>query len=112
MLKAVYKLSKEQIADYKELFLLFDKDENGILSFAELCTAMRTLGQRLSGYKLQFQYLLYFIMVIIESDLLLMVKAVSEDKLNNTIEFNEFLKMMSKQNDEDISEDSLIEAFK
>ena len=41
-----------------------------------------------------------------------MVRCVSEDKLYNTIEFNEFLKMMSKQEEEEISEESLIEAFK
>ena len=45
----MYKLNKDQISDYKELFLLFDKDENGVLTFAELGTAMRTLGQRLPG---------------------------------------------------------------
>jgi Ca2+-binding EF-hand superfamily protein len=45
----VYKISKEQLADYKELFILFDKDMNGVLSFAELGTAMKTLGQRLPG---------------------------------------------------------------
>ena len=49
MFQSVYKLSKNQIADYKELFLLFDKDENGVLSFAEVGTAMKTLGQRLAG---------------------------------------------------------------
>ena len=41
-----------------------------------------------------------------------MVRSVSEDKLYNTIEFNEFLKMMSKQKEEDIKEVSLVEAFK
>ena len=45
----MYKISKEQLADYKELFILFDKDMNGVLSFAELGTAMKTLGQRLPG---------------------------------------------------------------
>ena len=41
-----------------------------------------------------------------------MVHSVSEDKLYDTIEFNEFLKMMSKQEEEEIHEESLIEAFK
>ena len=53
MFQSVYKLSKEQVSDYKELFILFDKDENGVLSFTELQTAMKTLGQRISG---QYQY--------------------------------------------------------
>ena len=45
----MHQINKEQLADYKELFILFDKDMNGVLSFAELGTAMKTLGQRLPG---------------------------------------------------------------
>ena len=41
-----------------------------------------------------------------------MVRPVSEDKLYFTIEFNEFLRMMSKQQEEEINMDALIEAFK
>ena len=37
---------------------------------------------------------------------------MSEDKLYNSIEFNEFLQMMSKQEEEDIKEESLVEAFR
>ena len=47
-----------------------------------------------------------------EAELLSMVRAVSEDKLYDTIEFNEFLKMMSNQQNQDIQEDALVEAFK
>ena len=41
-----------------------------------------------------------------------MVRSVSEDKLYDTIEFNEFLQMMSKQEEEEINMDTLAEAFK
>ena len=41
-----------------------------------------------------------------------MVRSVSEEKLYNSIELNEFLQMMSKQEEEDIKEDSLVDAFK
>ena len=41
-----------------------------------------------------------------------MVRAVSEDHLYDTIEFNEFLRMMSKQQSEEIPENALVEAFK
>ena len=44
-----YKLTEEQVADYKEVFMLFDKDQDGLLTFPELGTAVRTLGQRHSG---------------------------------------------------------------
>ena len=41
-----------------------------------------------------------------------MVRSVSEDKLYDTIEFNEFLQMMSRQEEEEVNEVSLMEAFK
>ena len=41
-----------------------------------------------------------------------MVRSVSEDKLYDTIEFNEFLQMMSKQQEDDINMTALVEAFK
>ena len=52
----------------------------------------------------------YFI--ISDNRLCEMVRKVSEDKLYDTIEFNEFLQMMSKQEEEEVSEESLMEAFK
>jgi Ca2+-binding EF-hand superfamily protein len=41
-----------------------------------------------------------------------MVRSVSEDKLYDTIEFNEFLRMMSKQREEEVNMDTLVEAFR
>ena len=41
-----------------------------------------------------------------------MVRSVSEDKVYNTIEFNEFLQMMAKQQQGEINEEALIEAFR
>ena len=41
-----------------------------------------------------------------------MVRSVSADKLNYTIEFNEFLMMMNKQEEEEMNMESLMEAFK
>ena len=41
--------SEEQVADYKEVFLLFDKDQDGVISFSELNLVINTLGQRHSG---------------------------------------------------------------
>ena len=53
-------------------------------------------------------------MLILLTDKLLlkMVRSVSEDKLYDTIEFYEFLQMMSKQQQEEINMDALVEAFK
>ena len=47
-----------------------------------------------------------------EPDLLAMVREVSEDKMFDTVEFNEFLKMMSRQNQQEIQEEELLDAFK
>ena len=44
-----WNLTKEQVAEYKEVFMLFDKDEDGVLSFPELTVVMKSLGQRPSG---------------------------------------------------------------
>ena len=48
-MQSVHKLEDEQVAEYKEVFMLFDKDMDGVLSFAELGIAMKALGQRPSG---------------------------------------------------------------
>ena len=40
-----------------------------------------------------------------------MVRQVSQDKTFDTIEFNEFLTMLGKQNCENIKLESLVEAF-
>jgi calmodulin len=45
----VWHLNDDQVAEYKEVFMLFDKDEDGVLSFPELGTVMKSLGQRPSG---------------------------------------------------------------
>ena len=48
-LQQEWQLSIEQVAEYKEVFMLFDKDEDGVLSFPELTVVMKSLGQRPSG---------------------------------------------------------------
>ena len=78
-----------------EVFMLFDRDEDGVLSFAELTVVMKSLGQRPT-----------------EEELLLMVREVSEDFLYDTIEFNEFLQMMSKQQGQPYTTNALAKSFK
>ena len=48
-MQSVHKLEDEQVSEYKEVFMLFDKDMDGVLSFAEIGIAMKALGQRPSG---------------------------------------------------------------
>ena len=52
------------------------------------------------------------VLYVSETNLLKMVRSVSEDKLYDTIEFNEFLQMMYKQQEDNINMDALVEAFK
>ena len=44
-----WQLTDTQVAEYKEVFMLFDKDEDGVLTFPELNVVMKSLGQRPSG---------------------------------------------------------------
>ena len=48
-LKTAFNLNEEKVSEYKEVFKLFDKDEDGVLSFHELNVVMKLLGQRPSG---------------------------------------------------------------
>lgn len=82
------------IAEFKEAFMLFDKDEDGTITMAELGVVMRSLGQRPS-----------------ENELRNMVNEVDING-NGTIEFNEFLLMMSKKMKSAEGEDELKEAFR
>lgn len=78
---AKYDIQADQLSDFKEVFAIFDKDGDGVVSFAETEKAMTTLGQRVP-----------------EKALRRMVKEVSEDKENDTLEFNEYLTMLGLQN--------------
>ena len=42
-------LLEEQVEDYKELFLLFDKNEDGLLTISQVCKAVAMLGISVSG---------------------------------------------------------------
>jgi len=90
-----WQLNPEQVAEFKEVFMLFDKDEDGVITFPEVIMVMKSLGQRPS-----------------DEELLEMVRDVSEDKMYDTIEFNEFLQMMSKQQRKGLSQDTLKDAFR
>ena len=47
--QGAFHLASEKVSEYKEVFQLFDKDEDGVLSFTELSVVMRSLGQLPSG---------------------------------------------------------------
>ena len=49
---------------------------------------------------------------ISDDELLVMLREVSEDSMYDTIEFNEFLQMMSKQQKKGLTQDILKDAFR
>ncbi|OQV17182.1 putative Calmodulin-5/6/7/8 [Hypsibius exemplaris] len=89
-----YNLTEDQILQFHEAFTLFDKDGDGMITSTELGTIIKAIGQ-----------------VATEKQLKGMVKEVDVDG-NGTIEFNEFLKLMSKKNKNADPEQELHEAFK
>ena len=87
------------------------------------CTQMRLVLQNFELVPSAFFPKIWFLILVrmitialmsLYSDcsLLSMVRSVSEDKLYDTIEFNEFLRMMSKQGEEEIKMDMMVEAFR
>ena len=91
--------------------MLFDRDEDGVLSFQELQLVMKSMGQRPSGFlKLCF----ISVSLPLNSDELLLenVREVSEDYIYDTLEFNEFLQMMAKQHENEHTRTDLKSAFR
>ncbi|XP_020104890.1 calmodulin-like protein 8 [Ananas comosus] len=87
-------LTQEQISEFQEAFLLFDKDGNGCITLEELATVIRSLGQNPT-----------------EEELHGMIREVDVNG-NGSIEFGEFLYLMAKKMKETNDEEELKEAFK
>ena len=87
------KLTPEQIADFKEAFSLFDHDENGSISAKELGEVLKALGQNPTKNEL--------------SD---MINEVDVDG-NGTVEFAEFVILMTNKVKELTKQEEIREAF-
>ena len=87
------KLSKEQIADFREAFSLFDHDENGSINHVELGQVLSALGQNPS-----------------QNELLDMINEVDVDG-NGFVEFAEFVILMTNKVKEMTKEEEITEAF-
>jgi calmodulin len=87
-------LTEEQIAEFREAFQLFDKDGDGTITTKMLGTVMRSLGQNPTEVELQD-----------------MINEVDCDG-NGTIDFPEFLNMMSRKMKDTDCEEEILEAFK
>ena len=55
-LQSEFPLTQEKVEDCKEVFMLFDRDEDGVLSFQELQVVMKSMGERPSGKLSQLSY--------------------------------------------------------
>lgn len=90
----VNKLSKTEIAAYKEAFRMLDRDHDGRLTAKELGSVLRSLGQHAA-----------------ESDLRDFINEVDIDG-NGTLEVDEFLEMMSKRQWEVNHLEEIMDVFK
>ena len=86
-------LTKEQIAEFKEAFSLFNKNGNCTITTKDLGTVMRLLGQNPTEAELQD-----------------MINEVDADG-NRTIDFPEFLTMMARKMKDTDNEEEIQEAF-
>ncbi|KAL1861755.1 hypothetical protein VTK73DRAFT_6931 [Phialemonium thermophilum] len=90
---AASSLTSEQIAQFRQVFDLFDKDNTGDITAEELGEVMRSLGLNPSDSELKD--------LVAEAD-------VDE---NGCIDFNEFLNMMARGVKEVDTEQELLNAF-
>uniref|UniRef100_A0ACD5ZTM7 Uncharacterized protein n=1 Tax=Avena sativa TaxID=4498 RepID=A0ACD5ZTM7_AVESA len=81
MAESAAAISSEQMSEFREAFAFFDKDGDGRISAEELSTVVRSLGQSPTPEELRD-----------------MVRDVDADG-NGTIEFAEFLALMSRQHE-------------
>ncbi|XP_072971799.1 calmodulin-1-like [Typha angustifolia] len=86
-------LTQEQICEFQEAFLLFDRNGDGYISLEELNTVLQSLGQNPTNEELHD-----------------MIKEVDVDG-NGTIDFEEFLNLMAKKMKETDADEELKEAF-
>jgi len=89
--KMTNQLSEEQLSEFKEAFSLFDKDGDGNITSQELGTVMRSLGQNPT-----------------EAEISEIIKTLEGD----TINFDEFVKIMVVKMKDTESEEEIKEAFK
>jgi len=87
-------ITHEQIAEFKEAFSLFDKDGDGTITTKELSCVMRSLGQNPT-----------------EQELLDMINEVDMDG-SGSIDFPEFLTLMSRKMHDNETEEEIKEAFR
>jgi len=88
------KINDDEFDDLQSLFILFDLDKDGILNFKEYEKLLKCLGYRLN-----------------ESQAKMLASVVSVDKTNYSVSFNEFLTLMSHQQESEPDHETLVDVF-
>ena len=88
------KINDDEFEDLQSLFVLFDLDKDGILNFKEYEKLLRCLGYRLT-----------------EDQARTLAKTVSVDKTNCSISFNEYLTLMSVQQETEPDHEILVDVL-
>jgi len=86
-------MSQEKIDEYQEAFIVFDKNENGVIESTELAAVMKSLGQNPTPDEIRD--------MIAESDL----------SADGKVDFVEFLQMMQSQAAKTTPEQETRDAF-
>ena len=88
------KINDNEFEDLQSLFVLFDLDKDGILNFKEYEKLLRCLGYRLT-----------------EDQAGTLAKSVSVDQTNCSVSFNEYLTLMSVQQEAEPDHETLVDVF-
>jgi len=88
------KINDDEFEDLQSLYQLFDLDRDGILNFKEYEKLLRCLGYRLN-----------------EEQARMLAKTVSVDHTNCSLSFNEFLTLMSTQQEAEPNHETLVDVF-
>ena len=112
------KIGDDEFEDLQSLYQLFDLDRDGILNFKEYEKLLRCLGYRLNGKPWYTQQRLIWLSFhacvfccILEEQARILAKTVSVDKTNCSVSFNEFLKLMSVQQEAEPDHETLVDVF-
>jgi calmodulin len=87
------KLTDDQLDELKEAFAVYDINRDGVITARELGTVMRQLGQNPT-----------------EAEILEMIRELDKDT-SGTINFEEFVLLMSKNVKTNLNKDDIIQAF-
>ena len=88
-------LTEEQIAEFRDAFILYDKDGDGQITIKELSEVLKILGQ-----------------ILTEQEIQAMIKQEGENEKAETIECQKFLDLMAKRLKDVDTEEELLAAFR